>query len=167
MDLRSLCYDSRIESTESNDWLRMDSSRIRRAQLADADALASCVDAAYAQYANRIKDLPLVSAGCAEAIAKDQVWVAVEDDEITGGLFLVAQDGFMKLANVAVHPDHSGKGLGRELINLSESEAKKQEYSEMRLNTHVAMPENLQLYIHLGWEEFARNGNTVSMRKFL
>ncbi len=145
----------------------MDNSRIRKAQLGDAVALVSCIDAAYAQYADRISDLPPVSAGCAEEIAKNRVWVAVEDDEVIGGLFLAPQDGFIKLANVAVHPDHGGKGLGRELIALAESEAKKQGYGEMRLNTHVEMPENVKLYYRLGWREVSRDGNTVSMRKFL
>ncbi len=142
-------------------------SRIRKARLADADALASCIDAAYAQYAGRISDLPPVSDGCAEEIAKNQVWVAVKDGEIVAGLFLVPQVAAMKLANVAVHPDHGGKGLGRELIVLSESEARKQGYREMRLNTHIAMPENVSLYTRLGWEEVSRDGNTVSMRKIL
>ena len=58
-------------------------------------------------------------------------------------------------------------GIGRKLIALSESEAKKQGYGELRLNTHVAMPENVQLYVHLGWEEVSRDGNTVSMKKTL
>ncbi|NKB58958.1 MAG: GNAT family N-acetyltransferase [Alphaproteobacteria bacterium] len=141
--------------------------RIRKAQLTDADALASCIDAAYAQYAERISDMPPVSEGCAEEIAENLVWVAVEGNEIIGGLFLVSRDGFMKLANLAVHPDHSGKGLGGKLIALSEKAAKKRGYSEMRLNTHVAMPENVQFYSHLGWEELSREGNTVSMRKIL
>lgn len=141
--------------------------RIREAELSDADALAACISAAYAHYANRISDLPDVSDGIEDAIVENQVWVAVESDAIVAGLILVPQDDAMKLANVAVHPDHGGKGLGRELIALSEREAMRQGYGEMRLNTHVAMPENVHLYAHLGWEEISRDGNTVSMRKFL
>lgn len=106
-----------------------------------------------------------MSEGCDEEIAKKRVWVAVEDGQVIGGVFLVPQDGFMKLANVAVHPDHGGKGIGRALIADAESEAKRLGYDEMRLSTHVAMPENVALYTHLGWEEVCRSGNTVSMRK--
>jgi GNAT superfamily N-acetyltransferase len=73
----------------------------------------------------------------------------------------------MKLANLAVHPDHVGKGLGRKLIELSECEAKRQGFCEMRLNTHVDMPENIRLYQYLGWAEVSRSGNTVSMEKYL
>jgi len=140
---------------------------IRPAQTKDAHALASCIDAAYAQYAERISDMPSVSDGCAEDIANNQVWVAVQADEVIAGLVLIAADGFMKLANLAVHPDHGGKGLGRKLIELSECEAKRQGFSEMRLNTHVGMPENVRLYQHLGWAEVARSDNTVSMKKRL
>lgn len=142
-------------------------SVIRPAQATDANALTACIDAAYAQYAERISDMPSVSDGCAEDIANNQVWVAVQSDKVIAGLVLVAGDGFLKLANLAVHPDHGGKGLGRKLIELSEREAKRQGCAEMRLNTHVDMPENVRLYEHLGWAEVSRSGNTVSMKKYL
>lgn len=141
--------------------------RIRKADAADAGALAACIKAAYAHYAGRITDLPAVSEGTVETISQHQVWVAVEADEIIAGLVLIPEDKAVKLANVAVHPNHGGKGLGRELIALSEREAMRQGYREMRLNTHAAMPENVRLYTRLGWEEISRAGNTVSMRKHL
>jgi len=140
---------------------------IRPAEATDARALAACIDAAYAQYADRISDLPSVSDGCAEDIANNQVWVAVQGDNLVAGLVLIAGDGVMKLANLAVHPDHGGMGLGRKLIELAENEAKRQGFSEMHLNTHVDMPENVRLYQHLGWAEISRNNNTVSMKKQL
>ncbi|MFY0638925.1 GNAT family N-acetyltransferase [Maricaulis maris] len=140
---------------------------IRRAQEADAADLAACMEAAYARYAARIPDLPAVSEGCAEDIRDNQVWVALLGGEIIAGLVLVAGDGFMKLANLAVHPDHCGKGLGRELMRISEGEATKQGFEEMRLNTHVEMPANVRLYQHLGWVVVSCRGKTVCMRKGL
>jgi ribosomal protein S18 acetylase RimI-like enzyme len=140
---------------------------IRPAQSMDADALAACIESAYARYAERISDMPSVSDGCAEDIACNQVWVAVQCDKVIAGLILIAGDDFMKLANLAVHPDHGRKGLGRKLIALSEREATRQGFNEMRLNTHVDMPENIQLYQHLGWTEMSRSNNTVSMKKCL
>lgn len=129
--------------------------------------MTSCIDAAYAPLVVRIPDLPPVSAGLAEEIAENEVWVATDGGTIIGALFLVAREGYMKLANLAVHPSHGRKGLGRALIELSEARARVHGYSEMRLNTHAAMPENISLYEHLGWQEFARDGNTVSMKKSL
>ena len=140
---------------------------IRRAEQRDVAALAACIDAAYADYAARIADLPPVSAGCAEAIAKHQVWIAEVGNELVGGLEMIAEDGFMRLANLAVHPDHKGAGLGRALLARANAEALDQGYRELRLTTHVAMPENVRLYAHLGWREDRRQGNKVAMRKVL
>lgn len=140
---------------------------IRRAEHRDAEALSACLDAAYAQYAARIADLPPVSADCADEIARFQVWLAEVANDVVGGLVLVPQDGFMRLANVAVHPDHRGAGLGRAFMELAEAEAREQGYVELRLNTHAKMPENIRLYGHLGWEQTARDGNKVFMKKML
>lgn len=140
---------------------------IRTAQSADAVDLAACFEAAYARYAAQIPDLPAVSEGCADDIRSNQVWVALLGGEIIAGLVLVTGEGFMKLANLAVHPDHCGKGLGRELMRVSESEARKQGFDEMRLNTHVKMPANVRFYQHLGWVVVSSRGNTVCMRKGL
>ena len=123
------------------------------------------MEAAYARIAERIIDLPSVSANCAEEIAKFQVWVAHAGNDVVGGLVLVPQDGFMQLANVAVHPDHRGTGLGRTLMTLAEAKALKQGYRELRLNTHVDMPENVSLYTHLGWEQTGQDGSSISMKK--
>lgn len=145
----------------------MEQIKIRRAQQTDAANLAKCIDAAYAKYQSRILDMPAVSQGCDGEIAVNQVWVATLNNMIVGGLFLIADDGFMKLANLAVHPAFAGKGIGGRLMSLAEKTAMEQRYSEMRLNTHIAMPENVTLYTHLGWHETSRGGNTVSMRKML
>ena len=140
---------------------------IRKAQTFDTDSLVMCIDAAYAEYVKTLPDMPSVSEGCAEEIAQNRVWVAVEENKIIGCLFLKPEEGFMKLANLAVHPDHGGKGMGRSLIALAEKEAKRQGYDEMRLNTHTAIPGNIRLYIHLGWHEYGRAGKTVQMKKIL
>ncbi len=140
---------------------------IRRAEDRDADALSTCIDAAYVQYAARITDLPPVSADCAEEIAKYQVWVAEIENDVVGGLVMIPEEGFMRLANMAVHPDHRGEGLGRAFVALAEAEALEQRYRELRLNTHVDMPENVRLYTHLGWEQTGRDGNKISMKKVL
>ena len=144
-----------------------DNFQIRMAQDADLDTLVICIDAAYAKYISRISDMPSVSDGIAQDITENRVWVAVEKDEIIGCVIFVMEDDCGKISNLAVHPDHSGKGIGGNLMAFSESEAVARGYTEMRLNTHVAMPENIQLYTHLGWHISGRNKNTVQMIKFL
>lgn len=140
---------------------------LRRAVVADAGALGACFEAAYAVYAGRIDDLPPVSEGLAAEIETHEVWLAEIGGEVAGGLVLVAGDGFLHLVNVAVHPDHKGAGLGRALMELAESRALAQGLREMRLSTHVGIPENLAMYAHLGWVETGRYGIRVSMTKVL
>ena len=140
---------------------------IRRADGRDADGLGRCLDAAYAPYVARIADLPPMSEDCAGEIARNLVWVADSGGAIMGGLVLIPGDGFMLLANVAVHPDSRGTGLGRALLSLAESEAVSRGYSEMRLNTHADMSETIGLYLHNGWSEVGRQGNKVAMTKRL
>jgi len=140
---------------------------IRRAEASDADALGRCLDAAYATYAERIHGLPEMSADCAGEIERFEVWVAEVGGIVAGALVLVPGDGFLRLANVAVHPDHRGAGLGRRLMELAESEARRAGYDEMRLNTHADMAETVALYARNGWVETDRREKTVSMKKDL
>ena len=141
---------------------------MRRAVAADADALAGCFRAAYAEAAARIADLPAVAAGLDADIAAHEVWVAALDGgAIAGGIVLVHGDGFVKIANVAVDPAYRGRGLGRVLMAQAETRAVAAGVRELRLATHVDMPENVRLYTHLGWREVGREGNTVAMRKSL
>jgi len=141
---------------------------IRKAESSDADALSNCMGAAYSECAARISDLPpMTSADCLDDITSSQVWMAVASDMVAGALVLVPQKDFMQLANVAVHPEHRGIGLGRALMTLAETEARRQGYRELRLNTHVGIPENVRLYEHLGWERSGGTDSKVSMQKTL
>lgn len=144
-----------------NDWT------IRKAGAADADRLARCIDAAYSVYAEKLDDLPAVSDGIADDIANNKVWVAVSDERIIGGIVLVANGDHVVVANVAVDPGAAGRGVGRALMDLAESEAKELGFAKLRLSTHVAMPQNVRLYEYLGWRETDRAGNKVHMEKFL
>ncbi|MCJ8309177.1 MAG: GNAT family N-acetyltransferase [Rhizobiaceae bacterium] len=140
---------------------------LRKATLQDVPDIVACIDAAYARYRDKIADLPPVSDGVEEDIRDNQVWVIETDGDLAGVLVLVAASGadFIKLANVAVHPDHGGKGLGRALIDHAIATCKDQGFDEIRLNTHAAMTDNIGLYQHLGWHEIGRSETTVSMSR--
>ena len=49
-----------------------------------------------------------------------------------------------------------GKGLGRRLIELAESEARDQGFSHLDLYTHERMWENIEMYKRLGYIETER-----------
>ena len=139
----------------------------RKACQSDAAALAECIDRAYARYASQISDLPAVSHGIEDDIANNVVWLALRNSRIIGVVVLVDKEDHVVLANVAVDPRETGRGLGRALIRLAESETKKLCKYKIRLSTHVDMPENIRIYEHLGWRETERSGNKVLMEKQL
>ena len=140
---------------------------IRPAEEEDAATLIRCIDAAYAVYKDRVADLPAVAEGVLDDITANRVWVAELDGVVVGGLVLIQKDVFAILANVAVDPRYAGRGLGRDLIEHAEAMCREAGLSELRLATHVGMPENIRLYCHLGWRESGRSGNKVHMTKRL
>jgi len=64
--------------------------------------------------------------------------------------------GHLLLDNITVHPEQQGKGLGRDLLELADQEARACGYREIRLYTHVSMTENIELYSRIGWRETHR-----------
>lgn len=107
----------------------------------------------------------------AEAIREAQVHVVEQDGGIIGALVLsIAEEGFL-LEMIAVHPSAQGTGVGRRLLEFSESEARRQGYASIYLYTHEKMTENLALYSKIGYVEFDRRTEQglarVYMRKQL
>lgn len=145
----------------------MGSWSIRRATAQDASALAECIEAAYAIYAGRVSDLPAVADGIDEDIENHLVWVIEADGSIAGGLVLAMSDADAQLVNIAIDPKHTGLGLGRALIDQAEFECRVRGLRELKLATHIDIPENVALYAHLGWREISREGSKVFMSKAL
>ncbi len=92
----------------------------------------------------------------AAQIAEHQVWVVEQDGTLIGGLVLMAHDDYLLLDNIAVHPDTQGQGLGHELLDFADTEARRQGYRVIKLYTHHTMTENIALYTKLGWHETGR-----------
>lgn len=138
---------------------------IRRAEEKDAAALADCIDAACSIYETKIIDLPAVSDGIAEEIKNNLVWVAVQHDQIVGGIVLIPKADHVEITNVAVAPGATGTGLGRVLMDLAETETRRLGLGTLRLTTYLGIPENVRLYEYLGWHETERSGSKVKMAK--
>ena len=143
----------------------MEEFTIRKAVIDDVQALSNCISSAYSIYKDRIADLPDVSDGIASSIDTKSVWVAQMQDQIVGALVLVVATDHLLLENIAVHPHSAGKGIGKALIRLAESECLKHRLHEIRLSTHRDISENIQLYKHLGWRVVDDIGNKVHMSK--
>jgi GNAT superfamily N-acetyltransferase len=75
------------------------------------DTLRRIAAAAYQPYVVRIGRAPApMTADYAQAVRDRQVWVAVEDGQVTGFVVLVARPGYLLLENVAVLPAAQGRG---------------------------------------------------------
>ncbi len=103
----------------------------------------------------------------AAVIAKHRVFVLGEAGAVIGALVLIRQAGGLLLDNVAVHPDHQGRGLGRRLIDFAEAEARRQGYAALDLYTHEAMTENIAMYRALGYAETGRRVEHGYLRVYM
>ena len=72
----------------------------------------------------------------AEVIRQSQVHVAVAAATVVGAIVLkLTPEGFY-VDNVSVRPGVRGQGIGRMLLELAESEARRQGYASVYLATH-------------------------------
>ena len=145
---------------------------IRQALPADAPGMQACVEAAYQHYIARIGRPPgPMLDDYTEVVQRHQAFVAEANAQIIGVLVLIHKDNGILLDNVAVHPTHQGKGLGRQLMQRAEAEALRQGFVHIDLYTHERMTENITLYQRLGYVETERRTERgyprVYMRKSL
>jgi len=145
---------------------------LRPASDDDAAAIAHCVEAAYRPYIPRIGKPPgPMLDDYAEVVRRHRVFIAEMGSALAGVLVLVRTPRGMLLDNIAVHPEHQRRGIGRRLLHLAESEAHSLGCSHLELYTHELMTENIALYGRAGYAETARRRergyDRVYMRKTL
>jgi ribosomal protein S18 acetylase RimI-like enzyme len=148
----------------------MDSHWFRSATSDDAPRVAELVEAAYEHYIERIGMAPgPMTQDYATVIRDRQVTVAEVDGTVTGVIVLGVDDQGFVIDNVAVHPSHRGRGLGRALLEFAEAEAVRAGFDAVHLYTHEEMTENLALYSRIGYVEYDRRSqgdfSLVYMRK--
>lgn len=145
---------------------------LRAATDADAAEVAALVDDAYEHWVERLGVVPRpMTDDYTEVIRERRVTVAESDNTIVGVLVLdVTDEGFV-IDNVAVHPSVRGTGLGRTLLELAESEARRAGFDSIYLYTHEKASDNIALYSRIGYVEYDRRSqgdfSVVFMRKRL
>ena len=140
---------------------------IRKALNKDAEGLQNCMESAYACYQSRMggNRLPPMDVDYALEIKDFPCYVAEYKGKIVGGLIMMFDEKDASIANIAVHREFQGQGLGGGLMRHAESIAKEMNFSEMNLVTHVLLTENISLYLHLGWVEIDRDDVRVYFKK--
>jgi ribosomal protein S18 acetylase RimI-like enzyme len=119
--------------------------------------VAALVDAAYGHYVERIGRKPgPMTEGYSEVIRDRNATVAEINGTITGVIVLTVTDEGFLIDNIAVHPEHRGRGLGRTLLEFAEVEARSAGFDSLYLFTHEKMTENQALYAKIGYVEYDR-----------
>ena len=127
----------------------------RPAQPQDAPGIAACVCEAYVHYIERIGKQPgPMLEDYTEVIHQFQVHVAVAEAKVVGAIVLKVTDEGFYVDNVSVRPVVKGQGVGRLLLELAETEARRQGYTSVYLATHELMTENRALYSRIGYVEY-------------
>ena len=144
----------------------------RAATTADVSEMAALVNTAYGHYVERIGMLPRpMTDDYAKVIANQQVTIAENHGTIVGLIVLTVDDEGFFIDNVAVDPSYRGRGLGRALLELAESQARRAGFDSIYLYTHEKMTENLAIYSSIGYVEYDRRSrgefSLVYMRKQL
>ena len=134
---------------------------LRRADAADADAVAACAIEAFRTYIPRLGLTPIpMTKNYGAAIANAQVWVATQQQEqqaqaVAALVLDITDEGFL-IDVIAVLPQHQGTGVGRALLELAEREALRQGHDSIYLFTNEKMTENRALYERIGYVEYKR-----------
>jgi ribosomal protein S18 acetylase RimI-like enzyme len=145
---------------------------IRAATPEDLEAIEAIVAAAYAKWVPRIGVRPRpMDDDYATVMREFDVVVAERGGEVVGLLVLRAEPDHLLIENVAVAPPQQGKGIGGELLEHAEVEARAHALDRLLLYTHEKMAENIAIYRRRGYQESERGTQEgfprVFMEKFL
>lgn len=140
----------------------------RRATDADVAAIERIVHGAYSKYVARMEAEPgPMRDDYAAKAAGGVVWLAEQGGETVGLIVLIPETDHLLIENVAVIPGLQGTGLGRRLFGLAHAQAARLGLEEIRLYTAEEMVENLAIYRHWGWTEYARAAQAGYARVFM
>lgn len=135
----------------------MNDLRIRRATVADAEALTRVYHSAYRE--NRRLGFPAKAESVTEDevaawIREDRVYVAETANEVIGGVRLEVTDADrVKLSRLAVHESRKGAGVGSRLVDHAERAVRDWNYDTIWLTTPKDHPHLPGFYRRRGYEE--------------
>jgi ribosomal protein S18 acetylase RimI-like enzyme len=127
---------------------------------------------AYAQWIPLIGREPLpMKADYEKAVREHEIDLLYADDRLVALIEVFLMPDHLFIENVAVSPEHQGKGLGRHLLRHADAKTRSVGLSELRLLTNQAFATNVRLYQAVGFRidrtEPHVGGTTVYMSKKL
>ena len=136
----------------------IDQVRVRLGESRDAASTRMLARDSYLQYvdAEGAESEPMKTDYLA-AIQRGDVWVAELREEIVGLLVVESRPGYLLLDNIAVAKRLRGSGIGRLLMDWTESRALQLGLPEIRLYTGAVMTQNRHYYVHRGYAETHRD----------
>ncbi len=141
-------------------------SDIRLAVVGEAAAARDMVQRAYAPWVPVCGMRPRpMDADYAALVAAGEVHLLLRNGAPLALIVLQDKPGHLWLDNVAVPPEAQGLGLGRELLDFAEAEARRRGHGEIRLLTNAKMLKNIGIYAARGYAETARvaDGDRVAV----
>lgn len=144
----------------------------RRAGPADASAVRDLTRAAYAQWVAPMGCEPRpMTADYDRAVLEHRVDLVEAGDTLLALVETALRPDDLLIVNLAVAPDHRGKGLGRGLLRHAERLAREAGRRTVRLYTNEKMAGNVALYERHGFRtervEVIAVGTVIHMAKGL
>ena len=149
------------------------SFEIELATTSDAATVAKLVDAAYSKWIPILGRKPTpMTANYEDLIALDRVYKVCEGIELIGVCVIWTEKDALYIDNLAVHPDHQGRGIGDSMLQFAELKARERDLNRLTLVTNEKMEYNQIYYRKHGFNELRRDplpdgGRVVWMYKEL
>jgi GNAT superfamily N-acetyltransferase len=126
--------------------------QLRRASVADVDAIRALTRAAYAKWVALIGREPVpMTADYDAAILTHRFDLLERDGRLVALIETVDEGDQLLIENVAVAPAFQGQGLGRALLAHAERLAAELGRPRLRLFTNRRFAENIRLYQSVGY----------------
>ena len=147
---------------------RKTSFQIRRAEVTDAEAIAGCLDAAFARHRDQYTSAAYAdtvpnSDGIVRRLHEMLLFVAVCDGKIVGTIGCVVNGLEGHLRGMAVLPDWQGTGVASALLRTAEVELRKNGCGYVTLDTTAPLVSAVRFYTKNGYSASGRVADFFGM----
>ena len=140
--------------------------QIRRAEPADAPAIASLLYNSFVEYQAQYTPEAFAATVSTPGQVQDRikegpVWVALENHAVVGTISAVLKDEGLYIRGMAVDPSARGKRVGRKLLDCAELFAVKMRCSRLFLSTTPFLGRAIKLYENYGFHRHSEGPDNL------